>query len=140
VKTNRVLVDTGPLVAILVARDANHRRCVAELRRFREPLFTCWPVLTEAAWLLRARPESVLKLLTMPGTDLLRLLSLDDADAPAIRAILRQYRTLRLQLADAALLHLANREEIDCVFTLDVRDFSVLRTQSKKRLRLLPGK
>ena len=138
-KTNRVLVHTGPLVAILVARDANHRRCVAELRNLPEPMFTCWPVLTEAAWLLRTRPESVLKLLTMPGTDLLRLLPLDDSDVPAIRTILKQYRTLRLQLADAALLHLAHREGIETVFTLDVRDFSVLRTQSKKRLRLLPA-
>ncbi|MGA3026097.1 MAG: PIN domain-containing protein [Bryobacteraceae bacterium] len=138
-RADRVLVDTGPLVAILSSRDSNHRRCVAELQRVRAPLLTCWPVLTEAAWLLRGRPELVLKLLGLPGTDLLRLLPLHESDAPAIGALLKKYRGLRLQLADAALLHLAHREGIESVFTLDVRDFSVMRTQSKRRLRLLPA-
>jgi predicted nucleic acid-binding protein len=139
VRADRVLLDTGPLVAILSDRDSNHRRCVEELKRLRVPLLTCWPVLTEAAWLLRERPELVLKLLGLPGTDLLRLLPLDESDAPAIGTLLKKYRALGLQLADAALLHLAHREEIESVFTLDVRDFSVLRTQSKHRLRLLPA-
>lgn len=138
-RADRVLVDTGPLVAILSARDSNHQRCVAELQRLRPPLLTCWPVLTEAAWLLRERPESVLKLLDSLGTALLRLLPLEESDASAIRALLKGYRELRPQLADAALLHLADREGIEALFTLDVRDFSVLRTHSKRRLRLLPG-
>jgi predicted nucleic acid-binding protein len=45
---------------------------------------------------------------------------------------------LRIQLADASLVHLANREGIENMFTLDRRDFSVLRLAHGKRLHLIP--
>ena len=132
-------MDTGPLVAILSPRDSNHRRCIAELDRLRPPLLTCWPVLTEAAWLLRECPESVVKLLGMAGGDFLQLTPLDESDTAPIGLLLKKYRELRPQLADVALLHLADRERIESVFTLDARDFGVMRTQSRRRLKLIPG-
>jgi hypothetical protein len=49
-----------------------------------------------------------------------------------------KYRSLGIQLADASLLHLGNRERIDTVFTLDRRDFGVVRPATGKKLRLIP--
>jgi predicted nucleic acid-binding protein len=51
---------------------------------------------------------------------------------------MRKYKALRPQLADAVLIHLADREQIDTIFTLDRRDFSVYRTKRGGRFRLLP--
>ena len=48
----RAVADTGGLVAIIRKRK-NRKKCVAAVRALRPPLLTCWPVLTEAAWLLR---------------------------------------------------------------------------------------
>jgi predicted nucleic acid-binding protein len=57
---------------------------------------------------------------------------------PGIAAILARYRDLGIQLADASLVHLANRESIETVFTLDRRDFSVLRRTHGRKFRLIP--
>jgi len=49
-----------------------------------------------------------------------------------------QYENLDPQLADACLVYLAHRENIDTVFTLDRRDFSVYRTSVRKPFHLVP--
>ncbi len=138
VRTSAVLVDTGPIVAILSESDAHHQACVDQIHRIRGPLLTCWPVITEAAWLLRSYPHTLERLLSSFGGRPFGLLPLDSADLPGISAILARYRDLGIQLADASLAHLANREAIETVFTLDRRDFGVLRLARGKKFRLIP--
>ena len=48
----RVLIDTGPIVAILCREDAGHEKCVEILRVLEAELITCWPVISEAVFLL----------------------------------------------------------------------------------------
>ena len=135
---SRVLLDTGPLVAILSRRDDCHRVCVEQLRELSPPLLTCWPVLTEAAWLLRKEPLAIQRLFQGFETGLLKLLTLDEPAAPWIATFLHRYRELGAQLADACLVYLAEHENIETVFTLDRRDFSVYRLSGKRPLNILP--
>jgi len=134
----RVLADTGPVVAILSRRDQYHRTCVEALRDLPGPLFTCWPVITEAAWLLRRDSTVVQQLLHSLATGFLDLLPLTTADAKPIASILKKYRDIRIQLADAALVHLATRDGLDTIFTLDQRDFSVYRLPKGRAFRITP--
>jgi len=136
--TPRVLVDTGPLVAILSRRDHYHRVCVEQLRELTPPLLTCWPVITEAVWLLRQQPQAVDRLLGGFESGLLKLLPVGEEAVGWIRAFVRRYRKLEPQLADAALAHLAEREGIETVFTLDRRDFLVYRVAGGRALNLIP--
>jgi|SRR5579871_252188 len=135
---NRVLVDTGPLVAILSSTDQHHRACVDVLRALPAPLLTCWPVITEAAWLLRGHASAVGRLLLGIDGGFLALLPLAGDDAKSIADILSRYQEIRPQLADAALVHLATREEIETIFTLDRRDFSVYRSARRRRFQIVP--
>jgi uncharacterized protein len=133
-----VLVDTGPIVAILSTSDEYHEACTQQLRGIRGALLTCWPVITEAAWVLRAYPSAIRALLASFGAGPFELASLDATDLPAISAILARYNDLGIQLAGASLVHLANRERIETIFTLDRRDFGVLRLARGKKFRLIP--
>ena len=46
-----ILVDAGPLVALVDADDQYHEQCVSTLKSLQEPLATVWPPLTEAMYL-----------------------------------------------------------------------------------------
>ena len=134
----RILVDTGPIVAIFSPDDAAHDACATTLRTLPVPLWTCWPVITEAAYLLRKRPKSLGRLLASFDGGLFAVIALEDDDITPIAAIMSRYESLGLQLADAALLHLADREGIRTLFTLDRRDFSVVRLERGRVFRLIP--
>ncbi|WP_256368984.1 type II toxin-antitoxin system VapC family toxin [Aquisphaera insulae] len=136
--TDCVLLDTGPMVAIFSKDDAYHERCVSALASLPAPLPTCWPVVVEAAWLLRTRPASLHQMIDGFKKGLFALLSLDADDLVAVAEIMRRYQDAGLQLADAALVHLAEREGVRTVFTTDRRDFSIVRLKHKRRLTLIP--
>jgi uncharacterized protein len=133
-----VLVDTGPLVAILREADRYHELCLRTLTELREPLLSCWAVITEAAWILRRHPRAIEKLLLGSNGTFLALAPVSGAEATPIAGIMNRYAGLRPQLADATLVYLAGREKIDTVFTLDRRDFLVYRTARKGSFRLIP--
>ncbi len=135
---NRILLDTGPLVAIISERDQNHDLCVAQLKVLTSPLLTCWPVITEAAWLLRKDVAAVQRMLAGFEVGLLKLLPLDEEAAPWIANFIKRYEDLGAQLADACLVYLAEREGIETVFTLDRRDFTVYRFGKNKSFTLIP--
>ena len=134
----RVLLDTGPLVALLRRNDIHHQSCVDALRTIRPPMLTCWPVLTEAAWLLRDLPRALQRLYAGPRDGVFQVLPIPDEALRPIGAMAKRYRNLGPQLADLALVYLAEQHEIDTIFTLDRRDFFVLRTRAAKGFRLLP--
>jgi predicted nucleic acid-binding protein len=135
---DRVLTDTGPIVALFSKQDENHVRCRETLGALMPPLLTCWPVVTEAAWLLRKRPDAVQKLFDGFQAGLFSLLGLGAGDLPGIGALMRKYESANIQFADAAIAHLAEREGIRTVFTTDRRDFSIIRLKRNRALRLIP--
>ena len=83
--TDRLLTDAGPLVTLLDVGDAAHARCAAYAEANDAVLLTTWPVLSEAAWLLRHVHGGVDALLQMWEEDVLEVAALDDGDIPRVR-------------------------------------------------------
>jgi predicted nucleic acid-binding protein len=133
-----VLVDAGPLVALVVRSDPAHDACVRALARIRGGLVTVWPAVTEAMH-LTARYEgandAVWGLLESTAIAVARL---DEDDVPRLRALMAKYDDLPMDLADAAIVRVAERERIRTVFTVDRRDFQVYRPSRIGRFTIVP--
>jgi hypothetical protein len=67
-----------------------------------------------------------------------KLVELDEAALHWIIAFLERYASVGAQMADAAVMYIAEREGIAAVFTLDRRDFSAYRTTDGRALEILP--
>ncbi|MBV8846579.1 MAG: PIN domain-containing protein [Bryobacterales bacterium] len=104
-----ILVDGGPLVAIADADDQHHSSCKTALASLREPLGTVWPVLAEAMYLLTDLPDGQNALWEMIARGAVALLPLDFVDVPRIRELMGKYSDRGMDLADAALIRVAER-------------------------------
>ena len=131
-----VVVDTGPIVAMLDADEANHDWVMSQVQRLRAPLVTCEAVLTEAAFLMsRAGVDSsvVPQLVTRGFVTIAKLF---DDDAAQIVRLMARYRNVPMSLTDACLVKLVERTPNATLFTLDT-DFSIYRQKGRRLIPLL---
>jgi uncharacterized protein len=133
-----VLVDAGPLIALIDRSDSHHQICRQALTAIRDPLGTVWPALTEAMYLLRSSATAQRALWEMLNVGGVRLLDLGHDDCARIRELMWKYRDLPMDLADAALVRVAERERIRRVFTIDRQDFQIYRPYRLGRFEILP--
>lgn len=133
-----ILVDAGPLVALIHKDDAHHASCVATLQSIAEPLVTVWPAFTEAMYLLNFSWRAQDALWEMVDRGVIEPLDLDIPDRGRIRELMKKYKDLPMDLADAALVAVAERERIRRIFTLDRRDFGVYRPAKIGRFTVMP--
>jgi predicted nucleic acid-binding protein len=122
-----VLLDTGPLVALLSENDANHARARQMFADCLPPLRSCEAVVAEACFLMRkvhrAGPAEVAAL----GRRGLYTIAISvDEHWIAIEALLKKYADRPISLADACLIRCAEIHEEPRILTFD-RDFSVYR-------------
>jgi uncharacterized protein len=135
-----ILVDTGPLVALIHEDDNEHRICKDTFLTFSEPLGTVWPVLTEALYLLNFSWEAQNALWEMIQVGAVEILPLGTDDVDRMRELMRKYRDLPMDLADAALVRVAERERLRRIFTLDRRDFQIYRPSRIGRFAIFPSR
>jgi len=133
-----ILVDAGPLVALMDDDDQYHAPCLEVWRALEEPIATVWPVLGEVMHFLSDEPAAQQGIWKMIETGAIALLPLGLSDIPRIRELMAKYADRPMDLADAALIHVAEREGIRKIFTVDKKDFAVYRLHGRTRLTLLP--
>jgi predicted nucleic acid-binding protein len=133
-----ILVDAGPLVALLHRDDQHHQDCVEALTRIRDPLVTVWPAFTEAMYLLNFSWRAQDALWELVSEETIRLLPVEADDHRRIRDLMKKYRMLPMDLADAALVAVAERERIRRIFTIDRRDFSLYRPAKLGKFTIVP--
>lgn len=127
-----ILVDASALVALLDRGDRHHEACVDALVSVTDPLLTVWPAVTEAMHLLAEAPAAQDALFDMITDDAVGLADLDDADLKRMKVLMRKYRDLPMDFADAALVRVAERERLSRILTFD-RHFRVYALPGRAR-------
>jgi uncharacterized protein len=125
---------------LLDNKDRWHERCVEAYQSLRVPLATSAAVLTELFYLTGIR-------LRQPGaawgflrSGVVTVLPIDSADLPSLEQLMRRYADRPMDFADATLVHLARRESLSLVFTIDRDDFETYRIDGRRRFRIVPGR
>ncbi len=132
----RLLVDAGPLIAIVDRSDAWHSACLATLTE-ESRLLTVWPAFGEAMYML-GKMGGQDQLFELVERQAIEFASLGPKDFPRMRELMRKYRDLPMDLADAALVRVAEREKINRIFTTDRRDFELYRPYRLGRFQIVP--
>lgn len=136
----RALADTGALLAYLDAADRWHQRCRLAFKECRLPLTTSSAVLTELFHLVGDGPRELDITWKFVRSGAITIAPITDRDLPDLETLMRKYRDRPMDYADATIVHLAQRESIFSVFTIDHDDFETYRVAGRKRLRLLPSR
>ena len=127
----RVILDTGPLVALLNSRDRHHGWAVDQWSRIAPPLLTCDAVLAEACFLVQPFAGGQAAVL-----DLVRRSVLDASfqlaeEAGALSRLLKKYGDVPMSLADGCLVRMAELNDDTTVLTLD-SDFRLYRKNGRQ--------
>lgn len=133
-----ILIDAGPMVALVNVDDAHHQSCLRASAGLPKPLLTVWPAVTEAMHILQRAPAAQDALAEMFERGAVRLLAMDANDLPRMRELMRKYSDLPMDFADAALVAGAEREGIRTIFTVDKKDFAIYRLHGRERFTILP--
>lgn len=131
----RLIADTGFLVAFGRQTDPRHAGARVFADRFEGQLVTASPVIVEACHFLT--PQSRLDLLAWVGGGTLAVAEVPIRHYPDLAETIRKYANRDVDFADASLLWLAEQTGLRRILTVDVADFSTLRLKNGKRFDLV---
>ena len=134
------LIDTGAILAIVESDDLWHSECLLALKTTRLPLLTTEAVLTEVFHLVGRDWHEKQKVWRFVDSEGVSVCPMTDSDLPALRALMAQYRDRPMDFAEATLVHLAARESISLILTVDHDDFETYRIGGRKKFTILPAR
>ena len=133
---NKVLIDSGPLIALFNRDDKYHLASVAFIQNNVHELVSTLASLTEVLHLLDFSRQAQNDFLSWVQLGAITLEPIDVHDFAEIQALITKYADLPMDFADACLVFLGNKLNIDQIATID-RDFDVYRLKGKKPFTVL---
>lgn len=134
--TSPLLVDAGPLVALLSERDRHHEWAKQAFAGAAPSVRTCEAVLSEAWHLLRLTRRGQPALLELVERGLVSIDFALAAELVAVRRLVTRYRDRPMSLADACLVRMAELYDEAAVLTIDA-DFTIYRKNGRQVIPLI---
>jgi uncharacterized protein len=127
----KVLLDTGPWVALLSERDRHHNWAKQQFAAIAGPLLSCEAVLSETCFLLHRSGFAPSKAMLMVERGAVQLDFSLPQHLPSVRALFERYDNVPASLADACLIRMSELHEPSKVLTLD-GDFRIYRKANRR--------
>ena len=132
-----VLLDTGPLVALLSERDTAHARAKRMFAACLPPFRCCEAVVAEACFLMRkVHSDGPAEVLALAGKGVYDVSLALNEQWTSVEGLLRKYADRPISLADACLIRCAEVHEEARILTFD-EDFRVYRWARRKKFQIL---
>jgi len=133
VKDN-IILDTGPLIAILNRRDKYHHWALEHWNQIQPSMLTCEAVISEACFLLTGTGSGIDSVMQMIQRKIIAISFHLDEHIQTVKNLLLKYRSVPISLAGACLIKMSELHPESRIFTLD-SDFNLYR---KNRRRIIP--
>lgn len=130
------LIDTGAILALVDADEPWHEATREAFETLRLPLATSAAILAEVFHLIDGRHLRAMWNFIQSGA--VTVLPIADPDLPDLRQLMERYRDRPMDFADATLVHLAARESLSTVLTIDHHDFETYRFGRGRKFRVVP--
>lgn len=132
----KLLVDTRPIVAILIPKDQHHQWARKQFAVLLPPLLTCEAVLSEAQFIVHRFGGNPIAVLEMVTKGVLNLTFSMKAETERLIKLQQTYKNIPMSLADACLVRMSELHYQSRVFTTD-SDFRIYRRHGRQVISLL---
>ena len=127
----KILIDSGPLIALFDRSDKYHQASTEFIKKNRSELVTTIASITEVLHLLDFSRNAQVDFLSWVDSGAVTVESITADDFQRIRELIVKYSGLPMDFADACLVFLGEKMNISKVATID-RDFDVYRLKGKR--------
>jgi uncharacterized protein len=133
------LIDTGAILALLDLDDDWHEACVEAYHNHRLPWLTTEAVLTETFHLVLRNLRDDRGVWRLFRSGAIRMSPIANEELSQIQALMEEYGDRPMDFADATLVHVAARERLNTILTVDHDDFETYRLPGRRKFTILPS-
>jgi predicted nucleic acid-binding protein len=132
----KTIIDSGPIIALFDRSDKFHNKVLDFLKTYKGKLVTSWAVITEVSHMLDFNLQVQIDFLKWCEAGGIEVYDISQTEISNIRIMMEKYIDVPMDLADATLMYIANKENIKNILSID-SDFDIYRTLKKQSLNNL---
>ncbi len=133
---NKILIDSGPLIALFDSSDKYHQKAVDFIKTNKYPLVTSLASITETLHLLDFNRNAQIDFLEWVHRGAVEIHNIENSDFKRLIELTEKYRDLPMDFADSCLVYLAEKLNLNTIATID-RDFTIYRIQGRRKFKII---
>ena len=132
----KTIIDSGPIIALFDRSDKFHNKVLDFIKTYKGKFVTSWAVITEVSHMLDFNLQVQIDFLKWCEVGGIEVYDISQTEISNIRIMMEKYIDVPMDLADATLMYIANKENIKNIVSID-SDFDIYRTLKKQSLNNL---